>query len=193
VPPHTRGSVSHFLTGVRAKAWCLLMHAEASPSRGAGSQGDSLAPPDPCGRFSLTECRKKTWCLFMHTSLASQTVSAGLRRRSKASHMFGQADNAHYVIQRMIFLRSSNTVACYDTASNICQALTRRPSGSSVRRYYRNSHRQVGSDRYRKPRHSTISFLSTLRSILYPVTWRANIAASRCHMACTAGRSLIKS
>jgi len=53
VPPYTRGSVSLTLslTGSRAKAWCLLIHAEASLTLSHGVQ--SLAPPYTGGSVPL--------------------------------------------------------------------------------------------------------------------------------------------
>ena len=70
VPPHTRGSVplsrgpgrrpgaSSYtrkrpsLTGAWARAWCVLIHAEASPSH--GGQGESLVPPHTRGSVPLS-------------------------------------------------------------------------------------------------------------------------------------------
>ena len=44
------------LTGTRAKAWCLLTHAEASLSLSHGVQGESLVPPHARGSVSLSLC-----------------------------------------------------------------------------------------------------------------------------------------
>ena len=61
---YTRKRLS--LTGARAKAWCLLIHAEASLSH--GDKGESLVPPYTCGSvsLSLTGARAKAWCLLIH-------------------------------------------------------------------------------------------------------------------------------
>ena len=90
VPPYTRGNVSLSrgpgrkpgaslytrkrlsLTGTRANAWCLLIHAEAPLSH--GGQGESLVPPITRGSISISHggqginLRRPTLSLDMSTS-----------------------------------------------------------------------------------------------------------------------------
>ena len=88
--PRPRAKRAGLHTGARAKAWCLLIHAEASLSlsRGPGrkpgaslytrkrlslshgGQGESLVPPYTRGSvslsLSLTGARAKARCLLIH-------------------------------------------------------------------------------------------------------------------------------
>ena len=91
---YTRKRLS--LTGAKAKAWCLRIHAEASLSH--GGQGESLVPPYTRGsvslsrgqrrkpgassytrkRLSLTGARAKAWCLLIHAEASPSIYEKGL-------------------------------------------------------------------------------------------------------------------
>ena len=89
VPPYTRGSFS--LTRARARAWCLLIHAEVSLSH--GGQGERLMPPYTRGRFSLTRARARAWCLLIH-AVGSVLLTRG-QGAAPAHGPQGRAIRAH--------------------------------------------------------------------------------------------------
>ena len=62
------GGVLRTSTGGGPKAWCLLIHAEASLSASLshGDHGESLVPPDSRESVSLTGGGAKACCLLMH-------------------------------------------------------------------------------------------------------------------------------